>query len=35
VNVHGHIHQNEPYGPQYRNVSVERINYTPVPLESL
>lgn len=35
INVHGHIHEKEPYGPQYRNVSVERINYTPIPLESL
>lgn len=36
VNVHGHIHNNEnDYGPQYRNVSVEVIDYTPVNLESL
>jgi len=34
-NVHGHIHQNpSPAGP-YVNVSVERINYTPVALEAL
>ena len=29
VNVHGHIHERAPYGPQYRNVSVERIAYKP------
>lgn len=32
-NVHGHIHEKpSPAGP-YLNVSVERMNYTPVPLE--
>jgi len=35
INVHGHIHERAPFGEQYRNVSVERINYTPVLLESL
>ena len=35
INVHGHLHQHPPYDKQYRNVSVERINYTPVLLESL
>lgn len=35
INVHGHIHQNPPYSERYRNVSVERINYTPVLLETL
>lgn len=35
LNVHGHMHQRPPYSDQYRNVSVERINYTPVLLESL
>lgn len=35
INVHGHIHKHKEYGPQYRNVSVERINYTPVPLHEL
>lgn len=35
LNVHGHIHERDsPPGP-YRNVSVERINYTPVPLEEV
>ena len=32
-NVHGHIHERDAYGPQYLNVSVERINYTPITLE--
>lgn len=35
INVHGHIHEREPFGPQYRNVSVERIGYVPVLLASL
>lgn len=36
VNVHGHIHNNErDYGKQYKNVSVEVINYTPVNIEEL
>lgn len=34
INIHGHIHERPPYGPNYRNVSVERINYTPVLLDS-
>lgn len=35
LNVHGHIHQHDsPEGP-YRNVSVEKINYTPVNIEEL
>lgn len=34
-NVHGHIHQRDPYGPEYINVSVERTNYTPVPIEEV
>lgn len=34
LNIHGHIHERPAYGPQYRNVSVEQINYTPVELES-
>lgn len=35
INVHGHIHERPAFGPQYRNVSVEQIAYTPVLLESL
>lgn len=36
VNVHGHIHNNEKdYGKQYRNVSVEVVDYTPVNIENL
>ena len=36
VNVHGHIHNNErDYGKQYKNVSVEVINYTPINIEEL
>lgn len=35
LNVHGHIHQNDsPDGP-YRNVCVEKTNYTPVNIEEL
>lgn len=34
-NVHGHIHQNDsPPGP-YINVSVEKLNYTPVRIKDL
>jgi calcineurin-like phosphoesterase family protein len=35
LNIHGHIHERPVFGPQYRNVSVEQINYTPVLLDSL
>lgn len=35
INVHGHIHQNDPYSEHYINVSVERTNYTPVNIEEL
>jgi calcineurin-like phosphoesterase family protein len=35
INIHGHIHERAEYGPQYRNVSVERINYTPVLLDEV
>lgn len=31
-NIHGHTHW-VCYGPPYFNVSVEQINYTPIPLE--
>jgi len=35
INVHGHIHdQDSPEGP-YRNVSVEKIGYTPINIEEL
>lgn len=35
VNAHGHIHEKEsPTGP-YVNVSVERWNYTPIPIEKV
>lgn len=35
VNVHGHIHdQDSPEGP-YKNVSVEKTNYTPINIEEL
>ena len=34
-NVHGHIHEKDSYGANYVNVSVERVNYTPVNIESL
>jgi calcineurin-like phosphoesterase family protein len=38
ANVHGHVHNNVSalhYGPKYFNVSVEVIDYTPIPLETL
>lgn len=35
VNVHGHIHQNESPNPNYFNVCVEKINYTPINIEEL
>ena len=35
INIHGHIHDKEAFGNQYRNVSVEKINYTPVSLEEI
>ncbi len=35
ANVHGHIHEAPVFGPQYINVSVEAIDYTPVSLEDL
>ena len=35
INVHGHTHEKPPYDERYRNVSVERIGYTPVLLDSL
>lgn len=35
LNVHGHIHQNDSPGDRWRNVCVERTNYTPVNIEEL
>lgn len=35
INVHGHIHDKEPFDKQYRNVSVEMTNYTPISLEEI
>ena len=34
-NVHGHIHQNPSPEGDYKNVSVEAIDYTPIHLEEL
>jgi calcineurin-like phosphoesterase family protein len=34
-NVHGHLHEKEPPEGPYLNVSVEAVNYRPVPLEAL
>lgn len=34
-NVHGHIHERDEFGPQYLNISVERIAYQPVSLEEV
>lgn len=33
ANVHGHLHGNSLADPRYFNVSVEKINYTPVDFE--
>lgn len=35
LNVHGHIHERPAPGPQYRNVSVEWTNFTPVLLDEV
>lgn len=40
VNIHGHLHNNlvmdgDKPDPRYENVSVERINYTPVLLDTI
>lgn len=32
-NVHGHTHQQPDLGPKYLNVSVERTDYEPIPIE--
>lgn len=34
-NIHGHTHQNNEYEDYHVNVSVERVNYTPVNIEEL
>ena len=35
LNVHGHMHELKIDDPRYINVSVEQLNYTPVPLLEL
>lgn len=35
ANIHGHLHNNSLEDTRYINVSVERINYTPVDFESI
>lgn len=35
INVHGHIHDIPAPDHRYRNMSVERINYTPIPIEEV
>lgn len=35
VNVHGHIHERVIDDPQYINVCVEQINYTPISMEEI
>jgi len=32
-NLHGHIHNNEPQSSHHINLSVEKIDYTPVNLD--
>lgn len=32
-NIHGHLHANVIDGPEWLNVSVERIDYTPLPFD--
>lgn len=34
-NIHGHLHNNVLGDPRYLNVSVERINYTPIAFEDI
>lgn len=34
INIHGHIHEKPAFSPLYRNVSVERIDYSPIALEA-
>lgn len=35
INIHGHLHNNTLNDPRYFNVSVERINYTPISRDEL
>ena len=35
INAHGHLHANVIDDPKYFNVSVERINYTPISIDEL
>lgn len=35
ANIHGHLHNNIIDDPKYINVSVERINYTPIDFEEI
>lgn len=35
MNVHGHIHEKDPPTIDHFNVSVERINYTPINIEDI
>lgn len=35
ANIHGHLHNNIIDDPNYINVSVERINYTPIDFEEI
>jgi calcineurin-like phosphoesterase family protein len=35
ANVHGHIHEKVIDDPRYLNVSVEQVNYTPLPFEEV
>jgi calcineurin-like phosphoesterase family protein len=34
-NIHGHLHEKTLRDPWYYNVSVEQLNYTPVPFETI
>ena len=35
LNVHGHIHEKDQNDPRYNNISVERINHTPIHIDVL
>lgn len=35
INVHGHLHAKKIDNPKYFNVSVERINYTPISIDEV
>lgn len=35
INIHGHIHEKDAPSKNHRNVSVEKINYTPVAIEDI